>query len=172
MVFVRPAGSSVNPRKENAMRRLNDWASSFALVLALLVSLGFAGMALAEEAEEAATTPEVGEPAYVPVTFAGMKVFVDAETGRLRPPTAEESRELAQRMQQYLGNHKAQAHTPNIAEDGTLSVVVGVDHLNFTVATVSTDGQLHTDCVNGQDKANEAVEAASIRDEAKNEEVQ
>jgi hypothetical protein len=140
------------------------------LALAFLLCLGFAGTAWAAEAQTAdepqvteEASAETGEQTFVPVTFAGMQVFVDQETGRLRPPTAEEARELAQRMRQHLGQNKAAAYEPQVQKDGTMSVVVGTDHLNFTVAVVDENGELHTDCVNGQHAAEEAVAAGTPR---------
>ena len=151
------------------MQRMETSIPGLVLALALLLCLGLGSTAWAAEIATETEAPvseetqaETAEKTYVPVTFAGMKVFVDQETGRLRPPTAEESRELAQRMRQRLAQQeKAVAYQPQVQKDGMMSVVVGTEHLNYTIAVVDENGELHTDCVNGKHAADEALAAGA-----------
>lgn len=147
------------------MKNEKHLASPGLFILAIVLLLAFAGTAVAETPTEAttetpstATTDNSGE-GTVPVNVAGMKVFIDAETGRLRQPTEAEAAELASAMRQMFAT---KSHGPEIHhhEDGTMSAIPGMDYLNFLVARKNADGTLAVDCTDGVESAIDFVTAA------------
>jgi len=154
------------------MKRVEKSIPWLALGLAALLALGFGNVALAEDASANETTAKTVEPSaenassaadgtFVPVTFAGMQVFVDQETGRMRKPTARESRELAMRMRTlFQGKHAA--HQPTVDKSGMTSLVVAPNYLNFTVAVVKEDGSVETDCVQDPEEGLARLEQVAV----------
>jgi hypothetical protein len=125
-----------------------------ALALALLLA-PVAGAAAAEKLRPAESTPTPAsadqDSGWTKVTVAGMQVAID-EHGRLRPPTAEEAKALAQAFRMQF-RRSAQARPTVEYRDGHMSAVVGMDHLDYTVLSVEPDGSLSLSCVDGVDQA-------------------
>lgn len=141
---------------------------------ALPILLGASALLLLPLAPvRAADKDEAGQEGEVrEVTFAGTTVSIDPETGRLRPPSAEEVKKLRAGMRELFARMRADrsreqgATIPEDAivmprEDGVTAVLVGTKHLNFTVATVAPDGRVSTRCVNGDQDGAEPREPAS-----------
>ena len=97
-------------------------------------------------------------------TVAGMKVAIDPATGRMRPPTAEESARLRAGMREFFAGLEARSRAARRADegeaasarpslrtrtDGKLSALVGTDKLQFTVLTLGPDGSRRAACVSG-----------------------
>ena len=144
------------------VQKITPWLA-LGLATLLLASLGFSAWATEADAEatkEATQTEEAAQ--FVPVTFAGMQVFVDAETGKLRPPTEKEARELSRRMMARISADKAHSYQPVVQKNGTMSVVLGTDGMNYSVAVVQEDGHLATSCVSSQEEADEIVTEGSL----------
>lgn len=152
------------------MRRVEKNTLWFALGLAALLALSAGSPALAEDS--AAEETQVVEPTsdataaeadgnYVPVTFAGMKVYVDQETGRMRPPTASETQQLARQMRAMF-KEKRVTHQPVVDKSGSMSLVVAPDHLNFTVARIDDAGQVHMDCAQDLEEGLEVLEHTAV----------
>ena len=95
----------------------------------------------------ASTAPDQ-EEVRVELPLAGMTVAIDPATGRLRPPTAAEARELAAQLSQKLGR-TGPPPAPVLHRDGMVSLVVGTDYLDFMVATLDPTGDVTTACVHG-----------------------
>jgi hypothetical protein len=92
------------------------------------------------------------------VNIAGMQVFIDAETGRLRPPTIEERQQLAEALRKTFARQPHEMGATYRHPNGMLSHVVGPEHVNFSIATVSAEGNLNTKCVNGPEQAKAYIE--------------
>lgn len=145
------------------------WAS--VLVLGLLVVPAFAEVATEDDAKaETETTEAAAEKAHE-VTFAGMKIAIDPETGRMRPPTARESKRLERKMRRMFRKiHRHHESSGLVAYSGTnRSAVLDQSHLNFEVLHIDAEGNLVGQCVNGTEPAAESlanvVEPASEREE-------
>lgn len=126
------------------------------LALALLLA-SVGGPAWAEA--DGAAVDETGDK-YKPVTVFGMQVFIDTETGQLRPPTAAEAAEMSAMMQQMFGGaqqSEATAAAPTLHADGMLSAELDFGLLDFSVARTLPDGSLTTDCAGDLEQAKELV---------------
>lgn len=89
----------------------------------------------------------------------GMVVVRDANTGKLRPPTAAELRVL-QAQQAPLGLVKpgAAESLVTIRPNGTVHKHLGENAMVFSVVRRDRRGKLGLQCVKGQDAANAALE--------------
>ena len=147
------------------MNQVDKRIQWFALGAIALLVLGIGSPAWAEEAASQTPPTEAAQETkaeFVPVTFAGMQVFVDAETGKLRPPSEQEAQELARRMMDRVREDKAHSYQPLVQKNGTMSVVLGTDGMKYTVAVVQEDGSLAMDCVSSEDHAHEIVAEGTL----------
>jgi hypothetical protein len=145
-------------------------------VFALLGILALAGQAVrADESSGKAAPPKAdSEGAYANV--AGMNVAIDAATGRMRPPTAQEAQRLRAGMREFFARVRARSEAargagePEVAparpvlnhgRDGQLSALLGTDKLKFTVLTLNPDGSRSSVCVTGPDAADRRLAAES-----------
>lgn len=149
--------------------------------LALVLALGVASLARAEDppaeeptAEEPAATEQATETEEATddaeatdVGLSAMKVGKDEETGRVRPATPAESRELAREMAKAVRKH-TQGKPPEVQyhRDGTMTAVVAPHHLVSATATVGEDGKVHWDCAevsaDETDKTDETAPGATV----------
>jgi hypothetical protein len=129
------------------------------LCLAVVVAT-FGGAALAESpaGSDAQATAEATKE-YTPVKVLGMQVFIDSETGQMRPPTAAEAAELSAALQQMLGA-ATQAAAPTMVhhEGGMLSVELDFAHMDFSVVRTLPDGSLTSECADGLEQATELMQ--------------
>jgi len=96
---------------------------------------------------------------------AGMTVVRDADTGKLRAPTAEEFKALeAQRLKSSAGKAEAPRPAPVAVRrpDGSMSVTLDESHMSYAVVTRNADGTLTEQCVTGADAANKAVSGKKV----------
>ncbi|MEJ7615809.1 MAG: PA domain-containing protein [Pyrinomonadaceae bacterium] len=101
----------------------------------------------------AATDAKSGEAQEdVKVDIGGAQVAVDPRTGKLRQPTPEEARALAQSMQK-LYNRSTKGLTLTRHPDGMKSVDLKGRFLNFSVANTNPDGTIATTCVSSAEEA-------------------
>ena len=100
-------------------------------------------------------TPPV--PAAVPAAAgrASIQVETDPDTGRLRPPTPAQRRSLAAALRHQFSSAP---RAPDYFADGTISVVVATERLNFSVAQVNEQGLPETSCVSGLEQAVSVLE--------------
>ena len=105
--------------------------------------------------QDTSLTPPV--PAAVPATAgrARIQVETDPDTGRLRPPTPAQRRSLADALRQQF---RSPPRAPDYFADGTISVVVATERLNFSVAQVNEQGLPETSCVSGLEQAVSVLE--------------
>jgi len=89
------------------------------------------------------------------VTVGGVALHIDSKTGRLRPPTTDEVRQLRATLAQMFASTRA---TDGIVTrpDGTKTLVLDESYSVFSVAQIAGDGRLSTRCVMGAANA-EAV---------------
>lgn len=148
-------------------------------------ALGLASIALAlvtigvtaEQANEPTTvesTATTEQPTVadrgLPVSIAGMQIYLDPETGRMRPPTVEEKAQLAAALRTTFGSKSGVGHSEPIQhKNGAYqSVVLDTSYLNFSIAHVDESGQVHADCVSSPEAAMamiESAEAATANDQ-------
>ena len=91
----------------------------------------------------------------------GVMAAIDPATGKLRQPTAAESKALAAGIASLL---KSSA-SPLLAKqtpDGTLSVDLGTSFLNISIAQVGPDGTIQQICLDNAADANALVTAAPL----------
>lgn len=90
------------------------------------------------------------------VTVAGQQVAIDAQTGRLRQPTPEEARKLAEGMKAYL-NRSAVGLTVREHPNGMKSVNLQGRFQSIAIAQRGSDGNITQRCVTSQQEAKQAL---------------
>ncbi len=142
------------------MTRLAAISTAFA-VFSAITAPGEARQDKPSEPRGTATSWTPSDKKSVPVTFAGMKVAIDPETGKLRPPTPEEAQALSQAMD-------ARFRTAPLREvkkaDGTVMMDLQGQFLEASVVTRNADGTFTHRCSAGE-KPHDALPppAASAR---------
>src|SRR4051794_867361 len=76
----------------------------------------------------------------------GMMAAIDPATGKLRQPTAAESKALAAGVESLLKSSASTLQAKQAAE-GTMSVALGTSFLNIWIARVGRDGAIQQICV-------------------------
>lgn len=153
------------------MQRSLRFVSASVLVLGLLVVPAFAD-ALASDRDATESRAKETAPEYTEVSFNGMTIAIDPETGHLRPPTARETRKLQRQMRRMfrqVKRHNKSAAAADAATGDPMSRVLGQDHLNFEILHLDADGNHRGQCVNGAEAASKAlgtsVDLAPAREE-------
>lgn len=118
-----------------------------ALGLATTVTLSLAAPAFAGEAPASKKGQGAG---------SGVTAAIDPATGKLRQPTAEESKALALGIQSML-KRSVQSLQLQQAPDGTMSIDLGSAFLNISIAQMGPDGLLQESCVNAPESAKALV---------------
>jgi hypothetical protein len=135
------------------MRRFFQPASL--AVAAAIVGLASPSIALAQHAaKDKAHDPDGEEVAAV----AGQQAANDPATGRLRQPTREEAKALAEALKDMV-NQSTEGLTVVQHADGTKSVDLQDRFQSVSVAKVS-DGAVETRCVTSAEEAKEFLESA------------
>ncbi len=130
-------------------------------VAAMVAGAGAPAMAAGEASAQGAA-PAAGE-AGLPVTVAGVQVFVDPETGRLRPPTEEEAGRLAAGLQEIFAPRGFDSR-PDHREDGTVSMVLDPSYLSLSLARADAEGGVVTRCVESPQEAADFLAASAAAD--------
>jgi hypothetical protein len=130
------------------------------------------GVRIAALGLAAATVLSLAAPAYAAKTrrakapapavnsgMSGMMVAIDPATGKIRQPTAAESKALVAGIQEMT---KASAVQPELKQfsDGTMSVDLSSSFLNISMAQVQPDGSIREVCVDSAADANAVLTAA------------
>lgn len=92
------------------------------------------------------------------VTVAGQQVAIDAQTGKLRQPTPEEARKLAEGMKAYL-NRSTVGLTVREHPNGMKSVNLQGRFQSIAIAQREPDGKITQRCVTSQQEAKAALRA-------------
>ena len=105
--------------------------------------------------QDADSLPPVPAAAPAAVRRARIQVEVDPDTGRPRPPTPAQRRSLAAALRHQF---RSVPRAPSYFPDGTISVVVATERLNFSVAQVNEQGLPEMSCVSGLEQAVSVLE--------------
>lgn len=105
----------------------------------------------------------------VRVDVGGAQVAIDPQTGRLRPPTREESQKLLKGMRRLV-NQSPEGLKVTQHPDGSESVDLDGRFLSLSVAKRNADGTVSTECVKntGEAAAFWGVNAKAAKNAAKN----
>ena len=90
----------------------------------------------------------------------GVMAAIDAN-GKLRQPTAAESKALAAGVEALLKRSASTLQAKQTA-DGTMSVDLGTSFLNISIAQVGPDGSIQQICVDNAADANALVTATPL----------
>lgn len=93
-------------------------------------------------------------------TGNGLMAAIDAN-GKLRQPTAAESKALAAGVESMLKLAPSSLQTKQTA-DGTMSLDLGTTFLNISIAQIGPDGTIQQICVDNAAAANALVNAAPL----------
>ncbi len=115
---------------------MREQCARVVLTLLVLALLG-AGTLGAQESDD--KTPPADEAAAATSPIAGLRVVIDPETGRLRAPPADETRQLALPRP---GSAAADSLKVEESKDGTLTVRLGGLFLKAAAARVTADGEV------------------------------
>ena len=125
------------------------------------------GVRLAALGLAAATVLSLAAPAFAGEKPAagkgnnGVMAAIDPATGKLRQPTAAESKALAAGIESLLKRSASTLQAKQTA-DGTMSVDLGTSFLNISIAQVGPDGSIQQICVDNAADANALVTAAQL----------
>lgn len=99
---------------------------------------------------------------YTNVPFAGQSVAVDPQTGKLRPPTPEEARQLGTALKKYL-NRSSQGLTVKTHPNGTQSVDLQGRFQSVSLAKVNADGSASEKCVTSMQEAEQFLQSSPAK---------
>ena len=110
--------------------------------------------------QDTSLTPPVPAAAPAAAGRAHIQVETDPDTGRLRPPTPAQRKSLADALRHQF---RSTPRAPSYFVDGTISVVVATERLNFSVAEVNEQGLPETSCVSGLEQAVSVLETGGYK---------
>ena len=85
---------------------------------------------------------------YTKVKVGNQEVFVDSQTGKIKPLTPQEAQELAQGLKTMLDKNKSsEGLVEEHHADGSVSIDLQGRFQNVTVARENEDGTVTTSCV-------------------------
>lgn len=134
------------------MNQLRSRTSALLLLAmtALAVSLGTSTLAVAQKS--VSPKPAAADDGYTYVPFAGQTVAIDRQTGKLRPPTPEEARRLAEGLKNFL-SRSDQGLTIVTHPNGAQSVDLQSRFQSVTLAKINRDGSTSEKCVTSMHEA-------------------
>jgi hypothetical protein len=127
-----------------------------ALVL-LLLSLTVPAFAQSSDQPTVAAAEESSDTI---VSIAGVRVAVDPVTGRLRPPTPEEARQLAAGIAAMV-NDSSDGLVEVAHPDGGFQVDLQERFMNVYIAYVAAEGDLRMDCISSSSGVDAVAAAVS-----------
>ncbi len=131
-------------------------------IAVLALALATSAAAVAQQAPSP-KTDAAGGYAYVP--FAGQMVAIDRQTGKLRPPTPEEARKLAEGLKDFL-SRSDQGLTIVTHPNGAQSVDLQGRFQSVTLAKINRDGSSSTKCVTSMPEARAFLAPAPSKGES------
>lgn len=144
------------------------------LVVGVIATFALGGAFAATDEAETQTpngpATELADTAReLPVSVAGMTVFIDPETGKFRAPTAEEAAALTVALQSNFAGRQPRSFREIQLDNGGVAIDVGLSQLDFSVATIGPDG-IEYDCLDSAHAAHghvhgDAPNQAPIREE-------
>lgn len=122
----------------------------FVLCLGAIVTIG-SGLALAEvdpaAADEPVAATAASESQDTSVVIAGMTISIDPKTGRMRPLSPAEAKQLGDAMRANLSARPRLQQRPRMLAGGTTAYVLDASQLKFAVARTAGDGTVAAQCV-------------------------
>jgi hypothetical protein len=109
-------------------------------VLGLAITALGAAVANAEQARRA-------EGAGKAEVVSGAQIAIDPATGKLRPPTVEEARELARQFGVVVGAPDRQPIAVRKLAGGMLAATLGEEYMDYSVAHLDAAGAVVLGCV-------------------------
>lgn len=143
------------------MRNRISFVAAVALALGAVGAVAESGPRAsgATEAPPVATTEALPQNGQTAAPGAGLVIFIDPATGKIRQPEPGEYEEL---VGPGLANRLAvRPLEVRRGPGGTLSVMLDSSFDSFMVVTKQPDGKLSMQCVTGGTKANAAVAAGA-----------
>ena len=119
-------------------------------VTALALALGTSTSAVAQKS--VSPKPAAADDGYTYVPFAGQTVAIDRQTGKLRPPTQEEARKLAEGLKNFV-SRSGQGLTIVTHRSGAQSVDLQGRFQSVTLAKINRDGSTSEKCVTSMHEA-------------------
>lgn len=113
------------------------------LLLAAAVSLA----AFAQEKKQPPAKPQPAPPA------SGVRVFKDPVTGEIRQPTAAERRQMQDQNQNSVATGGGAPTRIVRKADGSVTAILGTEHMVYSVVKKNPDGTLDQQCVTGEKNA-------------------
>ncbi|HEV2884160.1 MAG TPA: hypothetical protein VGW36_04845 [Pyrinomonadaceae bacterium] len=148
----KPVKTSKKPARR--FRRLSITALIVAAAMLAIGAVTVLSRQRAESKNKATQAAAKPEGNFVKVRVAGQDVWVDSQTGRMKPLTEEEKQQLAAGLRGLI-NQSTEGLTPVRQPDGSLSVEMPGRFENVTVARENTDGTFSEACVDNAQAAGE-----------------
>jgi hypothetical protein len=117
-------------------------------VTAFALVLGTGKLAVAQKSASSKTAAD----GYTYVPFAGQSVAIDHQTGKLRPPTPDEARQLGAALKNFL-NRSDQGLTITTHPNGVQSVDLQGRFQSVSLAKINRDGSASEKCVTSMSEA-------------------
>ena len=117
------------------------------IVLPAMAVLAFAlGTSTSAAAQKSISPKAESAHRYTYVPFAGQSVAIDRQTGKLRPPTPDEARQLGEALKNFL-NRSDQGLTVQTRPNGVQSVDLQGRFQSLSIAKINSDGSASEKCV-------------------------
>ena len=144
------------------MNQLRSRTSALLLpaMTALALALGTSTSAVAQKSVAPKAT--AADDGYTYVPFAGQTVAIDRQTGKLRPPTPEEARKLAEGLKNFL-SRSDQGLTIVTHPNGAQSVDLQGRFQTATLAKINRDGSTSEKCVTSMREARAFLAPATAK---------
>lgn len=121
-------------------------------------------------ADEAVTPNGDATTAAAPAAV-GVQVFIDEATGEVRSPTEAETAEIAEQFRRKFIDLSVDK-PPVYHADGSISKELGSRYQMYTVARLTGDGQIETQCLPAEQAADFLANGEQTRPETKDPETQ
>ena len=124
-----------------------------------IAALGLAAATVLSLAAPAHAAKARRAKAPAPAAQSGLMVAIDPATGKVRQPTAAESKALVAGIQEMTKGSAVQPELKQFA-NGTMSVDLSSSFLNISMVQVQPDGSIREVCVDSANDANAVLNAA------------
>jgi hypothetical protein len=139
---------------------MNHLRSRTPLLGVTILVLVFVTGTLAVGQEPAPSKTEAERYTHVP--FAGQSVAIDRQTGKVRPPTPDEARQLGVALKNYL-NRSSQGLTVKTHPNGVQSVDLQGRFQSVSVAKINANGSVSEKCVTNMQEAQDFLTASPAK---------
>lgn len=149
---TKPVHSAKSQSVKRLPRRSIIIVAAIALVSVAAVTVISRQSAAGKQAEgtqkPTTETANAAGKKYTKVKVGNQEVFVDSQTGKIKPLTPQEAQELAQGLKTMLDKNKSsEGLVEEYHADGSVSLDLQGRFQNVTVARENEDGTVTTSCV-------------------------